>query len=96
MSCIFLVIGDTNTTSTTIDLIFVNDKEPHRETGILEQSLSNLYNYRFQCQFSEKKSICAEFRSFKIFDEDNFLDELRNVPWHICKDIESIDLTWKI
>ena len=23
------------------------------------------------------------------------LDALRNVPWHICKDIESIDLTWE-
>ena len=88
----------TNTTSTTIDLIFVTDKKLYRETGIFRTSISDhylIYTIRDFNANLAKKPTCAELRSFKNFDEDKFLDELRNVPWHICKDIESIDFTWE-
>ena len=67
----------TNRTSTTIDLIFVTDKELYRETGIFRTSISDYYLIYTIRDFNAnlaKKPTCAEFRSFKNFDEDNSLD----------------------
>ena len=87
----------TDTTCTTIDLIFVSDKELYKETGIFRTSISDhylIYTIRDFKANVTKTTSCAEYRSFKHFNEDKFLDELRKVPWHICRDIENIDLTW--
>ena len=64
-----------NTTCTTIDLIFVTDKELYRETGLFRTSISDhylIYTIRDFNAKPAKKSTCADFRSFKNFDEDIF------------------------
>ena len=88
----------TSNTSSIIDLIFVSDPELYCEAGVCQTSISDhFFVYAVKSfNFSKrKKSTSVEFRSFKNFDQEKFLDDLKAMSWHVCKDIRNIDLAWE-
>ena len=88
----------TNSSSTIIDLIFVSDPELYREAGICHTSVSDhffVYAVKSFNFIKGKNPTSVEFRSFKNFDQERFLDELRTMSWHVIKDIRNVDLAWK-
>ena len=65
----------TNTTSTTIDLIFVTDKELYRETGIFRTSISDhylVYTRYFSAKFRGKKQHVLSSAHSRISMKTNF------------------------
>ena len=81
----------TEFSSSTIDLILVNNKQKIVQCDVLDISLSD-HSLVF-CVLKGEKKLPAkvfEYRSFKNFEKDSFLRDLNNVPWNIIA-VESVD-----
>jgi len=59
--------------------------------GISDHDL--IYTVRKQ-KLPKSKARITEFRSFKNFDEEAFLSDLRAVPWDIAYVFDEIDEIW--
>ena len=89
----------TETSHTTIDLIFVNNKHRIVESGVIPLPISDhsLVYCTFKAGIRKIPPRTIEYRSFKNYDVNAFTRDLHNVPWHILDNEENIDdavITW--
>ena len=90
----------TSTTRSLIDLVFVNNPE-HRivDSGVVSLSLSDHCLVYCVVKSGVKKAPprTIEYRSYKSFNANTFIQDLNNVPWHVVEsesDIDSAVLMW--
>ena len=83
----------TENSSTTIDLIFVNNTHRIVKSDVLQSSISD-HSIVFCTikggvkKFPPKK---LEFRCFKNFNKEAFLRDLNNTPWSIIESANDVD-----
>lgn len=76
----------TSSTATLVDHIYVSNPEKVRAVKISKIAISDHFptNFIYKANFGNKQSHhTIKFRSFKNFDEDLFLADLRTVPWSV-------------
>lgn len=70
----------TQTTSTTIDHIYTSNPENISECFVSKLSISDhfpvCFSRKINCKFSKHKHTSTSYRSYKHFDEENFLADL--------------------
>ena len=83
----------TSLSKTTIDLIFVNSKHRIVESDVLHLAISGhslVYCImKSDARKSEPRTI--EYRSFKHYDKNAFINYLSDVPWSIIDGFEDVD-----
>ena len=89
----------TETSKSLIDLIFVNNEHRFTDSGIVPLSISDHSLIYCVLKVGKPKASprTTEYRSFKTYDRDAFLEEINNVPWHLVENCENIDdsvYTW--
>ena len=90
----------TDTSRTLIDLIFVNNEHRIVKSGVVPVPLSD--HHLVFCiikagVLNKAKPRLIEYRSYKNFDENEFNNDIRNVPWHVVDNENDVDdalLTW--
>lgn len=90
----------TEASQTTIDLIFVNNDHRVVQSGLLESSMSDHSSIFCVIKGGVPKLPPREFeyRSFKTYDKDAFVNDLKQVPWHsvdYAEDIDAAVLMWE-
>ena len=88
----------TETSESLIDLIFTSNTEKIGESGILHLSISDhslVYAVR-QTRVTRKPPRTITFRNYNKFDEKQFVEELKNVPFHVIEACDDPDTTWSI
>ena len=83
----------TENSSTTIDLILVNNAHRIVQCDVLCSSISDHSPVFCVLKRGIKKlpPKVFEYRSFKSFEKDTFLRDLKNVPWSSIESVENID-----
>ena len=98
-----LVNGITRPASNAcLDHIYVTNPEHFTKCCISDVSLSDhcpVYTCRKLCGLSKNSDVHIQvrYRSFKDFDEKNFLHDLRNAPWYLLnseKEVENAFEKW--
>ena len=83
----------TETSRTLIDVILVNNAHRFIESGVVPVALSD--HYLVYCVLKTGKIKATpktmEYRSYKNFDNNAFLEDLKCVPWHVIENEEDID-----
>ncbi len=78
---------------TLIDLFYTSKYELFNESGVIQTSLSDHYMIyairRAKPMKGQHKTI--NYRSFKDFDEDNFISDLSDLPWDDIERIDNVD-----
>ena len=89
----------TDISKSLIDFIFVNNEHRFVESGVIPLSISD--HSLIYCVLKAGKPKAnprtIEYRSFKSYDREAFLEEMNNVPWHVVDNCENIDesvYTW--
>ena len=79
--------------STLIDLLFVNNSHKIVDSGVIHLPISDHSIIVCVIKGGVKKgpSRIIEFRSYKRYCEDAFINELDEVNWHLIDDIPDID-----
>ena len=80
----------TSHSKTIIDLFFTSKPELYENSGVIQTAISDhfmIYAIR-SCKPIKGKHKTIDYRCYKKFDEEAFLDDLCNVSW---KDIEKFD-----
>ena len=83
----------TENSSTTIDLIFVNNSHRIVQSGVLDSSISD-HNVVFCTIKGGVKKLppkVFEYRCFKNYDKEAFLEDLNNVPWSAIESTNDVD-----
>ena len=83
----------TENSSTTIDLIFVNNSHRIVQSGVLDSSISD-HNVVFCTIKGGVKKLppkVFEYRCFKYYDKEAFLKHLNNVPWSAIESTNDVD-----
>lgn len=84
----------TATSSTLIDLIIVNGKVSISKAGTFKCDFSD--HLGIYCILKHKRPENSvreiKIRSFKDFDQEAFIADLRTVPWHLIYDLHDVDL----
>ena len=83
----------TENSSTTIDLIFVNNSHRIVQSGVLDSSISD-HNVVFCTIKGGVKKLppkVFEYRCFKNYDKETFLKDLTNVPWSAIESTNDVD-----
>ena len=89
----------TSTTRSLIDLVFVNNQHRIVDSGVVSLSLSDHSLVYCVVKSGVKKAPprTIEYRSYKSFNANTFIQDLNNVPWHVVEsesDIDSAVLIW--
>ena len=89
----------TDQSQTMIDLIFVNNEHRIIDSGVIPMPLSDHFLVYCTLKTGVRKAVpkVIEYRSYKYFNADSFLNDLEHVPWHVVEDEANIDdavLTW--
>ena len=89
----------TNTSETLIDLIFVNNEHRFVKSGVILSSISDhsLVFCILKVGVTKAKPRIIEFRSYKSYNANTFIEDLNNVPWHVVQNEDNVDdaiLTW--
>ncbi|XP_046395714.1 uncharacterized protein LOC124162953 [Ischnura elegans] len=84
----------TKTTSTTLDLILVDDLKKVSSYGQSPDPPLSCHdqvyiNYNMKTPIFEPKLVT--FRDYKSFNQENFFEELSNINWCIIEELETID-----
>ena len=88
-----IVCKPTENSSTTIDLILVNNAHRIVQCNVLYSSISD-HNPVFSVLKGGVKKMppkVFEYRSFKNFEKDRFLRHLKNIPWSSIESVQDID-----
>ena len=89
----------TDTSRTTIDLIFVNNEHRFVDDGVIPLAISDHYLVYCILKVGMPKGSprVIEYRSYKNYNRDDFLNDLNDVPWHLVDNEDNINdavLTW--
>ena len=89
----------TEQSKSLIDVILVNNQHRIVDSGIVSPSISNhsLIYCVLKAGVPKATPRTIEYRSFKGFDENAFIQDLKNVPWHIVDNESNVNdavLTW--
>lgn len=89
----------TDSSNTLIDLILVNNEHRFVKSGVLSLPISDHSLVYCVLKVGVPKAIpkTIEYRSFKTYNQDNYIEDLKSVPWHVIDNEENIDdavLTW--
>ena len=90
----------TSHSSTTIDLIFVNNPDVFTDSGVFCTSISDHFLcYSVRC-FNSKPYVqeghnYMEYRPVKKMKTQDFLQDLKDVPWDTIASITDIDIAWR-
>jgi hypothetical protein len=89
----------TGTTRSLIDLVFVNNQHRIVDSGVVSLSLSDHSLVYCVVKSGVKKAPprTIEYRSYKSFNANTFIQDMNNVPWHVVEnesDIDSAVLMW--
>lgn len=79
--------------STLIDLLFVNNSHKIADSGVIHLPISDYSIIFFVIKGGAKKapSRIVEFRSNKRYCKDAFVNELGEVNWHLIDEIPDLD-----
>ena len=85
----------TKDSKTLIDHIYTNTEETIQSVSVKNLFLSDhfaiLCNRKYGSPLNKNTHQVLTYRSFKHFDESNFLNDLSLVPWEIIQNFESVD-----
>ena len=89
----------TDTSQTTIDLIFVNNEHHFADDGVIPMAISDHYLAYCLLKVGMPKGTprTIEYRSYKNYNRDAFLNDLNDVLWHLVDNEDNINdavLTW--
>ena len=89
----------TDTSQTTIDLIFVNNEHHFVDDGVIPMAISDHYLVCCILKVGMPKETprTVEYRSYRNYNRDAFLNDLNDVPWHLVDNADDINdavLTW--
>jgi hypothetical protein len=85
----------TETSQTTIDLIFINNTQRIVRSGVIPCALSDhsLVFCVFKAGVTKALPCIIEYRSFKRYNKESFLQDLRNNNWSAAVDDNDINAT---
>ena len=88
----------TVTSSSTIDLILSSDPDRVTQSGVVNIGMSDhnaiFCSRKINKGFKLNKHNTCKIRSMKDFDQDVFVDKLRNVNWFDVLNCENVDMAW--
>jgi hypothetical protein len=89
----------TETTKSMIDLIFVNNEHRFTDSGVVNLSISDHSLVYCVLKVGKPKAThrTNEYRSYKNYDRNAFLKDLKSIPWNLvnnCEDVDASVLTW--
>ena len=74
-------------------LVFINTHRKVTETGVFDLGLSD--HSLVYCVFKSGRPRVApktiEYRSYKNYNKQSFIEDLENVPWHVFNNTENVD-----
>jgi len=83
----------TPSTKTIIDLFYTTKPELYCESGVIQTSLSDhymIYAIR-QCKPAKDQHRSIDYRCFKSFNEEKFVDDLFCVPWNVIEKVGNVN-----
>ena len=88
-----------NSVQSLIDVILVNNQHRIVDSGVVSLSVSDhsLIYCVLKVGVPKATPRTIEYRSFKSFDENAFIQDLNNAPWHIVDNESNVNdavLTW--
>ena len=87
----------TKSSATIIDLIFTNETKNIAKSGVVHIGISDHSLTYVVRKFIPPKSkpITKEVRNFKRFVEEDFINDLKGVPWHNIESFNEPNLAWR-
>ena len=82
-----------------IDLIFVNNEHRIIDSGVIPMSISDhsLVYCTLKTGVRKASPRVIEYRSYKSFNADSFINDIENIPRHVVENETNIDdavITW--
>ena len=85
----------TESTSTPIDHIYVSEPTLITTSGVIQLGISNHFGIfgsrSTQNSTDAKKNLHIDYRDYKAFNENNFLDDVDATPWQLIDVFDSLD-----
>ena len=88
-----------NQTRTRIDLVFVNNSHRVVESGVIYSAISDhsIVYCTIKSGVSKAPPKTIEYRSYRTFDRNSFIQDLKSIDWDIIDEIQDLDAaveTW--
>ena len=83
----------TNISQTMIDLIFVNNEHRIIDSGVIPMSINDhsLVYCTLKTGVRKASPKVIEYRSYKCFNADSFINDIENIHWHVVENETNID-----
>ena len=80
--------------SSSIDVILTNKKQLFKNIGTIETGVSDFYKMALtmlRVHFKKLKPIQITYHDYQNLDQAQFLEDLRDVPFHLCEALANLD-----
>ena len=89
---------ETKTSSTLIDVILTNRVRSFRHSKTVETGISDFHKLvmtSFSSTYQRVRPTKIRYRSYKTFDENAFLPDLRTCPFHECLNLSDSERAYE-